>query len=393
MISPALRRLSLLAGLSAATPLLASPVELLPLPTGCQVAQRTADTGPAPSAAGAAFPPVQLDVRTPFEPSAFTAGGYRYLVYELQLQNHSEDALRINAVNILAPTANGRDLLLSLSGKALSDQMRLAGGGTFDSTHTLETGRSLTAFLCVAFNEGLPVPGQLLHRIVLDGAVAEGPLIGTRHDVVKVLANPVRGKGWLADNGLALDRHHRPGLMVAGGAAQISRRYSMDWKRQVDGKPLSGDPLEVRSYHAYGQPVYAVADATVVQARDGFPDNIPRTPAGFTPAVPLSMDSLAGNTVVLDLGDGQFAHYAHLQPGSVTVKAGQRVRRGEPLASIGNSGDARWPHLHFQVTTGPGIMSSEGVPFVLERFRAIGPSGKWGARLKEFPLLEGELEL
>jgi murein DD-endopeptidase MepM/ murein hydrolase activator NlpD len=105
------------------------------------------------------------------------------------------------------------------------------------------------------------------------------------------------------------------------------------------------------------------------------------------------MASLAGNTVVLDLGDGQFAHYAHLQPGSVIVKEGQRVRRGEPLARIGNSGDARWPHLHFQVTTRPGVMSSEGLPFVLDQFHAKGPSGNWSIRQKEFPLAEGELEL
>ncbi|AWH18452.1 M23 family peptidase [Stenotrophomonas sp. ZAC14D2_NAIMI4_7] len=393
MISPALLRLSFIAGLSAALPLLAAPIEQLPLPAGCQVAQRIMEASPAQEAADAAFPPVQLDIRTLFEPSAFSAGGYHYLVYELQLQNHSESALHINALNILAPSPDGGDLLLRLSGQTLLDQMKLTGSGSIDSAHTLETGRSLTAFLCVAFNEGMRVPDELLHRIVLDGAVAEGPLIGTRHDVVRVLASPVLGKGWLPDNGLALDRHHRPGLMVAGGRAQISRRYSMDWKRRIDGEQLSGDPLNVRSYHAYGQPVYAVADAMVVQARDGFPDNIPKTPAGFTPAVPLSMDSLAGNTVVLDLGGGQFAHYAHLQPGSVVVKVGQRVRRGEPLGSIGNSGDARWPHLHFQVTTGPGIMSSEGVPFVIERFRAKGPSGDWGVRREEFPLAEGELDL
>lgn len=374
-------------------PLLAAPVEQLPLPAGCQLAQRTADTRRARDSAGMAFPPVQLDIRTPFEPSAFSAGGYRYLVYELQLRNHSEDALHIDALDILAPSPDGNDLILSLSGQTLRDQMSLIGGGSINSMRTLDTGRSLTAFLCVAFNEESTLPDNLVHRIVMDDTATLGPVIGTRHDVVRVLANPVRGTGWLADNGLALDRHHRPGMMVAGGVAQISRRYSMDWKRIIDGKLLAGDPLNVHSYHAYGQPVFAAADATVVQARDGFPDNIPRTPAGFTPAVPLSMDSLAGNSVVLDLGDGLFAHYAHLQPGSVAVKAGQRVRPGEPIANIGNSGDARWPHLHFQVTTGPGIMSSEGVPFVLDQFRAKGPTGKWDTRRKEFPLAGGELDL
>jgi len=82
-----------------------------------------------------------------------------------------------------------------------------------------------------------------------------------------------------------------------------------------------------------------------------------------------------------------------LRPNRQSTLLLQRVRRGEPLARIGNSGDARWPHLHFQVTTGPGVMSSEGLPFVLDHFRDEGPSGKWGIRQKEFPLAEGDSEL
>ena len=91
-------------------------------------------------------------------------------------------------------------------------------------------------------------------------------------------------------------------------------------------------------------------------------------------------------TVVLDLGDGQFAYYAHLKPSSVRVKAGDRVRRGDPLAEIGNSGDARWPHLHFQVTLGPHILASEGVPFLIDGFRAKGPDGTRAQRANEYPI-------
>ncbi|WP_081280409.1 M23 family metallopeptidase [Stenotrophomonas maltophilia] len=393
MIIHTLRHLSLLACIGAAMPLLAASVEELPVPSGCQVAHRTPEGSQAIRSTERAFPPVQLDFRTPFEPSAFSAGNYHYLVYEVQLQNYSEAALHLNRLDILASTARGSDLLLSIPGDILRDQMRLTGGGSIDSTNTLEAGRSVTVFLCVAFEEGAKVPDRLFHRVGLDGVVAQGPEVGTHHDVVTVLSSPVRGPHWLADNALAIDRHHRPGLFVAGGSAQIARRYAIDWKRRIDGDVQVGDPLDVRSYHAYGQPVFAVADATVIQAKDGLPDNSPKTPAGFTPALPLSMETLAGNTVVLDLGRGQFAHYAHLQPGSVAVKAGQRVRRGEHLANIGNSGDARWPHLHFQISTGADILDSEGIPFVIDRFRTKLPSGKWSNREREFPLGGDEVDL
>src|SRR5262249_54081917 len=93
------------------------------------------------------------------------------------------------------------------------------------------------------------------------------------------------------------------------------------------------------------------------------------------PAVPITFDTVAGNTIVLDLGDGQFAHYMHLQPGSLLVKAGDRVRRGQVLARIGASGDAREPHLHFEVTTSSKLLVGEGLPYLIDRYRSMGTNG------------------
>lgn len=148
----------------------------------------------------------------------------------------------------------------------------------------------------------------------------------------------------------------------------------------------SGDARDVRSYYSYGEKIFAVADATVVSAKDGLPDNIPRTAAGFNTAVPITMENVAGNAIVLDLGDGQFAYYAHMKPGSVRVKGGDRVKRGQWLGQIGNSGDARWPHLHFQVTAGPDILASEGLPFLIDRYRTPGEDGTWQLRSREYPI-------
>src|SRR5690606_28377750 len=125
---------------------------------------------------------------------------------------------------------------------------------------------------------------------------------------LKVLVPPVSGPGWLADNGPGLSSHHRTGLIVAGGRAHLARRFAIDWK-QVDeqGEVFAGDARDVRSYHAYGEPVFAVANAVVISATDGMPDNIPRTPAGFETAVPITMENVAGPAVVLDLANGRCA--------------------------------------------------------------------------------------
>lgn len=98
------------------------------------------------------------------------------------------------------------------------------------------------------------------------------------------------------------------------------------------------------------------------------------------------MENVAGNAVVLDIGDGQYAYYAHMKPGSIRVKAGEHVKRGDWLGQIGNSGDSRWPHLHFQVTTSPDILASEGLPFVIDHYRTRDDNGVWQSRTSEYPI-------
>lgn len=100
----------------------------------------------------------------------------------------------------------------------------------------------------------------------------------------------------------------------------------------------------------------------------------------------MSLDTIPGNTIVLDLGNGLFAHYMHLEAGSLRVKVGDHVRRGQVLARIGCSGDARGPHLHFQISTNPQFWAGEGVPYLIDHYRVESGSDVTGARTHELPL-------
>jgi murein DD-endopeptidase MepM/ murein hydrolase activator NlpD len=132
--------------------------------------------------------------------------------------------------------------------------------------------------------------------------------------------------------------------------------------------------------------VFAVTDATVLMVRDGAPDNVPGPAASFRPLVPNSMATIGGNLILLDLGGGRYAWYFHLQPGSLGVKTGDRVRRGQPLARIGCSGDSNLPHLHFEVTTSPKVMAGVGLPYVIDQYRVWTADNIWQARSRELPL-------
>ena len=66
---------------------------------------------------------------------------------------------------------------------------------------------------------------------------------------------------------------------------------------------------------------------------------------------------------------------------------GDRVRRGQVVARIGASGDAREPHLHFEVTTSPKLLAGEGVPYLIDRYRCKSASdGPVELHMRELPL-------
>jgi murein DD-endopeptidase MepM/ murein hydrolase activator NlpD len=167
------------------------------------------------------------------------------------------------------------------------------------------------------------------------------------------------------------------------GRLHIAQRFATDWvKIDANGKTFAGDPKDNKTYFAYGSDALAVADATVTAIKDGIPEN---TPGPDSRAVPITLETFGGNHVILDLGGGRFAFYAHLQPGSLKVKAGDKVRKGQVLGLVGNSGNSTEPHLHFHVSDANSPLGSEGVPYVLDSFEVLSNIAT-GPRTNALPL-------
>ena len=93
------------------------------------------------------------------------------------------------------------------------------------------------------------------------------------------------------------------------------------------------------------------------------------------------------------------AFYAHLQPGSIRVKVGDRVHRGQILGLVGNTGNSTEPHLHFHISDASSPLGSEGLPYLLPSFEVEGkgfgwkPSDAKGAREKHTMELPTEDEV
>ncbi len=178
------------------------------------------------------------------------------------------------------------------------------------------------------------------------------------------LRAPVQGR-WTALNG--------PTTKVPSHTHSLAQTYAIDLVRRPAPDHVWVWPIARRaaSYPAYGQPLPAPADGRVVGAADGQRDHLSRTSlAGFGYLlVEGFVRSLAdprhvlGNHLVLDLGDGTYAVFAHLRRRSLQVAVDERVSAGQPLAECGNSGNSSEPHLHLQLIDGPDLTSARGVRF------------------------------
>ena len=311
-------------------PLIAAAIcSLLPLAqpnhplTANSQAQDLRSDNKQPDAKPAPWPP-QLEMRVPFEPTAFPSGARMHLLYELHLTNFATSPLPVSRIEVLEAGAAVAEPIATLRAEQLAASFQ-AVGGTIppgqNGSLAIPNGRTVVVFMYIAFDRGSQIPDKLIHRVTAADSFATGAVIATHHTSLHVLGPPLEGPDWLAADGPGNDpdNHHRRGVLVVDGRPAISRRYAIDWKQVKNGASFSGDPRDKESYYAYGKNVLAVADGRVVTARDGLPDNIPGHNDAFHPAVPITLETVAGNTITIDLGNGQFAYYMHLQPGSLRV--------------------------------------------------------------------------
>lgn len=135
----------------------------------------------------------------------------------------------------------------------------------------------------------------------------------------------------------------------------------------------------VEEWYGWGRPIYAPFEGVVVQAHDGVLD---RTPINLIKDMLLTiaptllfaprgagteLSRFAGNYVILQAGP-VYALFAHLRLRSLRVRPGDRIKAGQRLGEVGNSGNSLVPHLHFQVSDGPKLFTAQPIPFRVSQF-------------------------
>ncbi|HSS76483.1 MAG TPA: M23 family metallopeptidase [Thermoanaerobaculia bacterium] len=258
---------------------------------------------------------------------------------------------------------------------------RYLAGLHISGSRSLAPGTALIVFGKPLLLLGLPSDGLALIAHAKDAA---GKSVEAR-TVLKVedhrspndYAFPVAGT-WSVGAAPSLHSHHR---------WAANEEFALDLGvLGGDGKTHKGDGTHLDDYYDYGREVLAVADGTVVEvATDGTEANDrlrrpgesaedfqTRTVQAQNELLMKSPKSVIGNYVVLRHAGGEYSQYAHMKQGSVRVKAGDTVTRGQVLGQVGQTGNTTEPHLHFQLTDGPDPLYSRGVPILFKTLAVEG---------------------
>jgi hypothetical protein len=344
-----------------------------------------------------------------------------HVAYELAVLNTAPRAASLMKVETLI-AASGYRVLTTLQGDELVTRTLRVGSYPRAPSPVTSIPAGQTALLLLedVYDDRSAIPPAVMHRLEASfepPAADQREVAGVYPDQVSqigglvchssreplVIAPPLQGDSWVAVNACCTVSPHRSAMLATAGRINGTERFAVDWVRfDLSAQPLvdlqtgvvatfRGDPTRNESYLAYDEPLLAVADATVVSVVSDVPDQPPHVfPTG------LRLDQYGGNQIVLDLGAGTYAFYAHLKPGSASVRPGDRVTKGQQIGNLGNSGNTSEPHLHFHLMNSPLPLTGENLPFLIERFEFLGtvaPDGLAttsppGPHTNELPLAE-----
>lgn len=309
--------------------------------------------------------------------AAFTGSdGQVHLAYELYITNYGHWPIRLASLRLTgtAPPNKSEAFAKGYGASELGAMFSLVGGNRMmPQDPVLDSSQAGIVFVFLGFPSIRAVPQRIINQLEVETPnpdvgkfpIAIEPIMVSGAGAI-VLQSPLRGARWMAGNGPSNTSLHRRAILILNGKPKIGQRFAIDWVQVgADGRTWSGDERRNQSYHAYNAPVLAAAAGRIVSVKDGIPENVPNSEAR---AVMMSTETIAGNYVIEDLGGGRYAAYAHLRPGSIAVKPGERVHAGQRLGRLGNSGSSTEPHLHFQVCDAPSIIQSSGLPFLIDSF-------------------------
>jgi len=207
-------------------------------------------------------------------------------------------------------------------------------------------------------------PGTAVYRAQFDHAVLDIKIVLDDQDKIaglwflppvaaipapdrnkKPLALPFRGAWFTHWGGDTKELNHHHDVP--------SQKFAFDFLVRDDkGSSFAGDGAANEDYYCFDKEILAPANGTVTDCITGVSDNSPGSMNPF---------SALGNAVFIRHARYEVSVLAHLRRGSIRVKVGDSVKKGDVLARCGNSGNSSEPHLHYHLMNTTTIQDATGI--------------------------------
>jgi hypothetical protein len=312
----------------------------------------------------------------------FPTEKYLRIPYSLKLWEYEKEGLKLVSIQVFDEISKNE--VLKLEG----EEIPIIYKSPLKPTDLIQQDDINSYYLSIQIPIPLSAskPSRISHKLTLKDTVnnkmvyIEGGVFNPRLSETPIaISSPVKGENWLFIN-QSTNAYHFYVLFFTEGKIYNAERFAFD-NIKLDSEMVDyfiGDPTQNESYFNYGDTLYAVLDGKVLNITDGRAENN----GDMQNLTFNTLDELGGNYLVLDIGDGKKALYAHCKPNSFLVSQGADVKEGDAIALLGNSGNSTAPHLHFHIFEGENFLLSYGLPFVLKEYTKVG---EWGDEPITFP--------
>jgi hypothetical protein len=315
--------------------------------------------------------PIELFVINP--PTIAVTGRQNIAVYELHVKNNSTKNISLISLEI-----TGGKVFKQLKTFDSSDLKKMTYGRNASGKKS-DPGQAISSGITIIYLEIEIVDAryteELFHTLIYSKAEDKTKKtypVSLRTNIINreplVLGSPLKAGPWAAIYSADWERGHRRVIYTIDGHPYIPGRFAIDFVRLDSlGRFAKGNDDTVSNWYGHALEVFAVHDGIIASTRTDFPET---TTLSAHPQYDSS--KATGNYISLDIGNNRYAFYEHLKPGSIRVKPGQRVKKGDTIALLGFTGQSTGPHLHFHVANKNSPLGAEGVPYSFEEFTLVG---------------------
>ncbi|HEY2835393.1 MAG TPA: M23 family metallopeptidase [Rhizomicrobium sp.] len=330
----------------------------------------------------------------PGRPILETRGASKFLNFDMMVRNQGDQTLRISKIEMSAYDA-GHHLALrkALNTDAFAPSIAVIGDQMLTPGKTLDIFNPFPEFdaavpvdtlqyaFCLQRETTAEEKEKNLHRLPDDCDFINDFTVTPRLYAGKTpLALPLKGKVFVWEGHDYYAHHLRVPMsnpkVAAMGITANSNEFAMDFIYTDEaGREYKGDPQKKENWPSYGKPIFAPGAGVVREAVNDIPDNWFKdaavTKIGHPDLPPGKDPKDIGNYVLIDHGNGEFSLLVHMKPGSVAVKAGDRIAQGQKIGEIGFAGDSLFPHLHYSLIEGAEDTKVWGLPAYFSRFHRL----------------------